>query len=457
MLGNLSCNVRSAYPTIDVMPSMLPKSHWEQFGAWLRKLRRDAELTQKQVAEGAGIHEVQLARIEKGESGTKRETVIALAKALNVDESTALNHAGYASVQPLVIRHILPLTVSRRRRVESAPQRSILCPRRTKVPRLIGHCWIAQKFFETTAGRIFYYPKREIVSAFSNNALAFSHQKQPLFVVAVLMKSRGNAKFRADWIGDNPIHIIWGMIVFNANILAHENDIITRITVWLGIRAGISAKLQDRFHSVFSFSSLVLTVSAVLAVYPSDDSSALYRSRGSECPADRPLHVQRTDSQRDDARSLSNHSAGIHLPTYYESSPLRQAQRFGYISSLRGQLLVGDATANARDHKAIETLERVKLDVSIVETERKFVDVTPQMLFAGVMIHASQAAFEQRPDAFYRVRVSHSASVLARRMIHRFVGEEKPADAAVSPVFVSAVPKTPEKYRRVLRGPGSDR
>jgi transcriptional regulator with XRE-family HTH domain len=85
------------------MPSMLPKSHWEQFGAWLRKLRRDAELTQKQVAEGAGIHEVQLARIEKGESGTKRETVIALAKALNVDESTALNHAGYASVQPLVI------------------------------------------------------------------------------------------------------------------------------------------------------------------------------------------------------------------------------------------------------------------------------------------------------------------------------------------------------------------
>lgn len=80
------------------MPSMLPKSHWEQFGAWIRKSRRDAELTQKQVAQKAEIHEVQLARIEKGESGTKRDTVIALAKAIGVDESITLNMAGYATV-----------------------------------------------------------------------------------------------------------------------------------------------------------------------------------------------------------------------------------------------------------------------------------------------------------------------------------------------------------------------
>ncbi len=71
MLGNLSCNVRLGYPTIDVMPFNIQKTHWEQFGAWIRKARRDANLTQKNVADSTGIHEVQLARIEKGESGTK--------------------------------------------------------------------------------------------------------------------------------------------------------------------------------------------------------------------------------------------------------------------------------------------------------------------------------------------------------------------------------------------------
>lgn len=81
------------------MPSMVPKKHWENFGAWVRQTRRMADLTQKRVAEKAGIHEVQVARIEKGESGTKRETVIALAKALGTDEAIALNKAGYALVE----------------------------------------------------------------------------------------------------------------------------------------------------------------------------------------------------------------------------------------------------------------------------------------------------------------------------------------------------------------------
>jgi hypothetical protein len=39
-----------------------------------------------------------LPRLEKGESGTKRDTVIALAKAIGIDEEIALNNAGYATV-----------------------------------------------------------------------------------------------------------------------------------------------------------------------------------------------------------------------------------------------------------------------------------------------------------------------------------------------------------------------
>lgn len=107
MLGNLSCNVLLGYPTLSVMPSMLPKSHWEQFGSWIRKMRRDAELTQKDVSKKAGIHEVQIARIEKGESGTKRDTVIAIAKALGIDESVALNKAGFAQVEGIAGRGLM--------------------------------------------------------------------------------------------------------------------------------------------------------------------------------------------------------------------------------------------------------------------------------------------------------------------------------------------------------------
>lgn len=60
------------------------------------------------------------------------------------------------------------------------------------------------------------------------------------------------------------------------------------------------------------------------------------------------------------------------------------------------------------------------------------------MLFAGVMIDAANAAFEQRPDAFYRVRMSDATAILALRVVDRGVSEEKTANAAVSPVFVGA-------------------
>ena len=122
MLGNLSCNVRLGYPTINVMPNnILPKAakdpRWVQFGAWLRRMRKMSDLTQKAVADAAGIHEVQLARIEKGESGTKRETVIAIARAIGLDEETALNQSGYASIDPTAGGLIVPPVTRRPKNV----------------------------------------------------------------------------------------------------------------------------------------------------------------------------------------------------------------------------------------------------------------------------------------------------------------------------------------------------
>src|SRR5436190_1719812 len=100
MLGKLNCNVISAYPTINVMPTTEKDAHWQAFGKWLRAQRRAADLTQDQVATRAGIHVLQVGRIEKGESGTKRETVLALANAIGADRDIALNKAGYAAVSP---------------------------------------------------------------------------------------------------------------------------------------------------------------------------------------------------------------------------------------------------------------------------------------------------------------------------------------------------------------------
>ncbi|HEX8773743.1 MAG TPA: helix-turn-helix transcriptional regulator [Pyrinomonadaceae bacterium] len=70
---------------------------WKEFGAWIQRERELAGLKQDQVAAKVGIHPVQLSRIENGESGTKRDTVIALACAIDINEAEALQRAGFAS------------------------------------------------------------------------------------------------------------------------------------------------------------------------------------------------------------------------------------------------------------------------------------------------------------------------------------------------------------------------
>jgi transcriptional regulator with XRE-family HTH domain len=69
----------------------------KEFGAYIREVRKDLRLTQAEASRLIGIHAVQLARIEYGESGTKRETVIAIAKAYKQDVSDFLNRAGYSA------------------------------------------------------------------------------------------------------------------------------------------------------------------------------------------------------------------------------------------------------------------------------------------------------------------------------------------------------------------------
>lgn len=55
------------------------------FGKNVCKLRLQKSLTQEQLAEDAQISQVQVARIESGKLNTSISTVVALAKALNVE------------------------------------------------------------------------------------------------------------------------------------------------------------------------------------------------------------------------------------------------------------------------------------------------------------------------------------------------------------------------------------
>jgi transcriptional regulator with XRE-family HTH domain len=72
-----------------------------EFGRWLRQQRESRGVRQKFVAEKSNITVTQLSRIENGQSGTRRDTVIHLAQIIGIDEIEALRHfapEGFASL-----------------------------------------------------------------------------------------------------------------------------------------------------------------------------------------------------------------------------------------------------------------------------------------------------------------------------------------------------------------------
>lgn len=73
---------------------------WLEFGQWLRSKRELARLKQDEAASRAGIDRQQWYRIETGRSGSRRDTVIALAKAVDADVAEALTRAGFAATEP---------------------------------------------------------------------------------------------------------------------------------------------------------------------------------------------------------------------------------------------------------------------------------------------------------------------------------------------------------------------
>jgi len=93
------------------------------------------------------------------------------------------------------------------------------------------------------------------------------------------------------------------------------------------------------------------------------------------------------------------------------------------------QRLVGEALALRARHEAFQPLHRVVFHVAVVQPEGEFIDVTAQMLLAGVMVDADQAALENREHALDVVGRNAVADVFAGAVVDGLVIEEQPTKA----------------------------
>jgi transcriptional regulator with XRE-family HTH domain len=148
----------NAHPVTSVV--MGPRSAAEEtkavrisFGQWLEEQMKLSGLGKGEIADLVGITDQHLWRIKKGTTGTSRETVTAIAQALNLDLAETLNRAGFGrfSAGPAqhpgaqqLLRHFLGLPEERRtdllllaetlwRKHGTTPKTSIIAkPRRRK-------------------------------------------------------------------------------------------------------------------------------------------------------------------------------------------------------------------------------------------------------------------------------------------------------------------------------------
>lgn len=77
--------------TFRVMPKAKTSEEIKNFfGSWFQKEREKRGISQKYVAGKVDLSVTQLSRIENGDSGTRRDTVIQLANTIGADEDEAL-------------------------------------------------------------------------------------------------------------------------------------------------------------------------------------------------------------------------------------------------------------------------------------------------------------------------------------------------------------------------------
>jgi transcriptional regulator with XRE-family HTH domain len=78
------------------MAACNPEEQRKQFGAWLREHRVVLGINQTEAGKRAGMSRTQWTRLERGESGTRRENIPGIAKAIKTDLAETYRRAGYA-------------------------------------------------------------------------------------------------------------------------------------------------------------------------------------------------------------------------------------------------------------------------------------------------------------------------------------------------------------------------
>lgn len=68
----------------------------KEFGNWLREHRVVLGINQAEAGKRAGISRTQWIRLERGESGTRRENIPGIAKAIKADLHETYRKAGYS-------------------------------------------------------------------------------------------------------------------------------------------------------------------------------------------------------------------------------------------------------------------------------------------------------------------------------------------------------------------------
>jgi hypothetical protein len=94
-------------------------------------------------------------------------------------------------------------------------------------------------------------------------------------------------------------------------------------------------------------------------------------------------------------------------------------------------IIAASAITGDTVHETIEPRQGVVFDVAFVQAERKFVNVAVEMLLAGVMIDAINAALHDCKNALDPVRGHAIADVFALAVIDRIVIEGQASNANI--------------------------
>jgi transcriptional regulator with XRE-family HTH domain len=94
----VSGNVETSFVTnVASMQNPSVEQVRKEFGSWLRDRREALRLSQGGVADKVGVDRQTIYRIEAGQTGTRRDTVIALASSLGLNADEALIRSGWAT------------------------------------------------------------------------------------------------------------------------------------------------------------------------------------------------------------------------------------------------------------------------------------------------------------------------------------------------------------------------